>query len=92
MAVAGVRPLAAAVRPQAGRDRKEVTPDLLAGFAVVLGVPVGDLAVLGGIELPGREVRACPVPDDMAALIWELRRLTVDQVRQVINQANSMLL
>ena len=84
--------LSAATVGAVGRDRKEVTPGLLVGFAAVLGIPAGDLAILGGIELPGENLPAYPVPDEMAALIWELRRLTVGQVRQVINQANSMLL
>jgi hypothetical protein len=74
----------------AGRDHNRLTPDLLAGFAVMLGIPVGDLAALGDVRLPNGGVPAHSVPADMAVLIWEVRRLTAEQVRQVLDEANSM--
>ena len=45
-----------------GRDRKEVTPSLLVGFAAVLGIPVDDLAGSGGRQArpKGRHRRAAP--------------------------------
>lgn len=72
-----------------GRDCKEVTPSLLADFATVLGIPVDDLAVLGGIQMRSGAPSAPPALADMAALIWEIRRLTASQVRQVLNRARS---
>jgi hypothetical protein len=73
-----------------GRGDKEMTPELLADFAAVLGIPVEDLAVLGGIELPAGGLPTHEAPADMAALIWEVRRLTANQVRQVLEEAKSM--
>jgi len=52
-----------------GRGRKEVTPGLLAGFAAVLGFPVGELAALGGVDLPGELAPPNPAAGDIAELI-----------------------
>jgi hypothetical protein len=83
---------AATVGAVGRRGGNNVQPGLLAGFAVVLGIPVDDLAALGGIELPSGGAPVYPVPADIAVLIWEIRRLTVEQVRQVLEKADSMRL
>jgi hypothetical protein len=80
--------LSAATIGAVGRGVKELDPELLNGFAAVLGVPVASLAALTGIPKtsPGnsnpREV------NDIAALLWDVRHLTAAQVRQVSNLAN----
>jgi hypothetical protein len=71
------------------RGRKEMTPRLLADFAAVLGMGAGDLAAMGGIELPPEELPVHPCAPEMAELIWETRRLTHEQVRHLIDQVKS---
>lgn len=73
-----------------GRGRKEVTPDLLGNMGAVLGIRVMDLAALGDINLPGGSLPVRPAVADAAELIWEVRRLTVEQVRQVHEKTKSM--
>ncbi len=72
-----------------GHGRKELTPDLLAGFATLLGIPADELAAITGLE-PADIPPKNPAADDVAELIWEVRRLTADQVRQVCDKAKSM--
>lgn len=64
-----------------GLGRKRVTPQLLASFATVLGIPVGDLAAVGGVEVPADIAPRNPAATEMATLIWEARRLTSWQLR-----------
>lgn len=83
--------LAASTIGAVGHGRRELTPDLLAGFATVLGFGADDLAAMTGIELPDGTPAHNPAAADVAELIWDIRRLTADQVRQVHDQAKSML-
>lgn len=73
-----------------GAGRKALTADLVADFATVLGIPAGDLAALTG-TMPSAEPHS-PRPEavGMAELIWDLRRLTADQVQHVSEAAASM--
>nr|WTB31734.1 hypothetical protein OG781_21590 [Streptomyces sp. NBC_00830] len=73
-----------------GAGRKALTPDLVADFGTVLGIPVGDLAALTGTTLSEEPQNPEPVAADMAELIWDLRRLTANQVRHVSEAAASM--
>ena len=73
-----------------GHGRKELTPDLLTGFAALLDVPAEDLFTLAGIDLPGELEAPGPAAVELARLIWELRRLSAGQVRQVRDWAVSM--
>ena len=75
--------LSAATVGAVGRDVSRLTPDLLAGFALVLGIPIGDLIALGDVGLPDGGVPAYSVPAHMAVLIWEVRHPTAEQVRAV---------
>ncbi|MFE2142170.1 hypothetical protein ACFXA3_10525 [Streptomyces sp. NPDC059456] len=74
---------------QAGHGCVGLTPDLLADYAIVLGIRAGDLAVLTGVDL--REGTASPTEAvvDVTGLIWDVRRLTRDQVRQLSDSAKS---
>lgn len=56
----------------------------------MLGIPAGDLAALTSITLPEEPHTTEPTAADMADLIWDLRRLTADQVRHVVEAAASM--
>lgn len=82
--------LSAATIGMVGHGRKELTPDLLVGFATVLGIPADDLAAITGIEPAGDISPPNPAAAEVAELIWEVRRLTADQVRQVCDEAESM--
>ncbi|WP_433444934.1 hypothetical protein [Nonomuraea sp. CA-141351] len=75
---------------QIGRGRKELSPDLLARLATVLGIPAGDLAAVTGIDLPEELPPAHPAVAELAGLIWDVRRLTADQVRQLRDEAESL--
>jgi hypothetical protein len=74
-----------------GNGRKELTPDLLVDFATVLGVPADVLSVLTGVDLPDGTLPRNPTAVDAAELLWHVRRLTDDQVRQVGDTAQAML-
>lgn len=85
----GSHPMSASTVGMLGRGRKEMTPRLLADFAAVLGIDAGGLAAMGGIKLPPQELPVHPCAPEMAELIWEARRLTYDQLRQLLDQAKS---
>lgn len=82
--------LAASTIGAIGRGRKELSPELLTGLATVLGIPADDLAALTGIELPEGTPPQNPAAAEVAELIWDVRRLTADQLRHVRGQAESM--
>jgi hypothetical protein len=86
----GTHPMSASTVGMLGRGRKEMTPRLLADFAAVLGMDASDLAVMGEIGLPPEELPVHPHAPQMAELIWELRRLTYEQVRQLIGHVKSV--
>ncbi|MGX9882993.1 hypothetical protein [Streptomyces sp. NPDC002276] len=73
-----------------GNGRKELTPDLLTDFATVLGVPVDALSILTGVDVPDGPPPPNPAAVDAAELMWDVRRLTVDQVRQVADAARAV--
>ncbi|MEV1003581.1 hypothetical protein [Nonomuraea sp. NPDC050202] len=73
-----------------GRGVKELTPDLLARFATVLGIASSDLSAVTGIELPDQPPPAHPAAKDLAELIWDARRLISNQVRHLHDEAKSL--
>ncbi|MEV7027150.1 hypothetical protein [Kitasatospora sp. NPDC093558] len=75
--------LAASTIGGIGRGTVEVTPELLAGFAGLLGILARDLAALGGVRLPDDLPPLHPRAADVAAVIWEARRLTTAQLDAV---------
>ncbi|MFD0692277.1 hypothetical protein [Actinomadura fibrosa] len=72
--------------------KSELTSDRLANMATLLDFPVSDLAAITGIVVPDESVREDPAAADVAALIWEARRLTTEQMRVVCDQADAMRL
>ncbi|MEV4018451.1 hypothetical protein AB0J35_48960 [Nonomuraea angiospora] len=82
--------LAGATIGRIGRGVKELSPDLLARFATLLGIPADDLAAVVGIDLPENPPPAHPAAADLAGLIWDARRLTSDQVRHLHDEAGSL--
>jgi hypothetical protein len=85
--LSGIGPLAASTVGAIGHGRKELSPELLVGFATVLAVRADDLAAVFGIVLANGTPQVSPVATDVAELIWDVRRLTADQVRQVCDAA-----
>ncbi|WP_328675364.1 hypothetical protein [Streptomyces sp. NBC_00343] len=73
-----------------GNGRKELTPDLLVDFATVLGVPAETLSAVTGVDLPDDTPPRNPAAADAAELLWEVRRLTENQVRQVGDTVRAM--
>lgn len=73
-----------------GHGHTRLTPELLGDFSTVLGVPVGDLAALTGVALPGASSNPGSAAADVAELIWEVRHLAASQLRQVSDRAESM--
>jgi len=69
---------------------RKLTPAVFAGFAAVLGIQVAELAALTGFGLPPRPVPEGPMSAVVAELIWDMRRLTVEQVRHVREAAGTM--
>ena len=60
-------------------------------FAAAVGIPAGDLAALAGTSPPaGNEIPINARAEAMAELIWEARRLTVEQVLLVRGEAEAM--
>lgn len=85
----GVGPLSAATIGAVGYGSTELTPDLLTGLSIVLAIRADDLAALGGLELAQRTPPVDPRVSEVAELIWEVRDLTVDQLRRVCDQVRS---
>ncbi|MFJ6200003.1 helix-turn-helix domain-containing protein [Micromonospora sp. NPDC092111] len=83
--------LAASTLGMIGHGRKELTSDLLVSFATLLAVPADDLAALTGIAIPHGQTSINAAASDAARLIWDIRRLTVDQTQQILDEAASML-
>jgi hypothetical protein len=80
--------LSAATIGAVGRGVKELDPELLDGFAAVLGVPVEVLASLTGMRQMPVSRRNSQEVIETAALLWDMRHLTAEQVRQVSHLAD----
>ncbi|MER7467070.1 hypothetical protein [Streptomyces sp. NPDC097981] len=82
--------LSAATIGALGRGVKEIDAELLDGLSVVLGVPVATLARLTGVR-PAVEIRRHSSGTvDTAALLWDVRHLTAEQVREVSRLADAL--
>lgn len=62
---------------------KALDPQLVSGFARFLGIPVGDLAALCDVDMT-EEVPAPVYSEGLAELMWEGRRLTVQQIQELV--------
>ncbi|NEA53414.1 hypothetical protein G3I60_04360 [Streptomyces sp. SID13666] len=80
----------AATYGQVGHGLMELTPDLLADYATVLGIRADDLAALTGVDPPDRTAPPSEVAADVTGLMWDVRRLTLDQIEQLRDTAESM--
>lgn len=73
-----------------GHGRKALTPELLAGFAAFLDISSRDLSALTGVDLTSAGPPAHPDAAEAAALIWNARRLTAVQLRQLRDRAHGI--
>jgi hypothetical protein len=82
MAVTG-RGLLPSTLSMAAYGRKELTSEELADYITVLDISPADLAVVTGIDLPAVPRRRSPGTTETARLIWDVRRLSTHQVRDI---------
>lgn len=76
MVTSGRRYWAASTYARIGHGLTELTPDVLGDFSALLDIPAADLTTLTGMTPD-------PAPADVGELVWEVRRLTVHQVKRV---------
>ncbi|WP_433474705.1 DUF4132 domain-containing protein [Spirillospora sp. CA-142024] len=72
-----------------GEGRVELTPDRLADLSTLIDMPAGDLAAITGIPLPDGSPPDPPAAD-AAALLWDVRRLSAEQLWHVCVRAEEM--
>ncbi|MGY1498621.1 hypothetical protein ACW4TU_18820 [Streptomyces sp. QTS52] len=73
-----------------GRGKKDLDSDLLAALAVVLGVPAPVLSSLTNLPVKESSPQPSAQTAEVAELLWLVRRLTADQVRQLREMAEGM--
>ncbi|MEW2356772.1 helix-turn-helix transcriptional regulator [Spirillospora sp. NPDC029432] len=73
-----------------GTGHLELTPDWLADLSALIDIPAGDLAAITGIPLPDGSLPEDPAAADAAALLWDVRRLSAEQLWKVCVRAEEM--
>ncbi|WP_141722428.1 hypothetical protein [Micromonospora haikouensis] len=72
-----------------GPGRTKLTPQYVTAFATVLGFPADDLAAVAGIAAAA-DPRLHRSHVELAGLAWDARRLTGDQLSEVLNLARRL--
>jgi hypothetical protein len=72
-----------------GRSGKDLTREELADYISVLDISPADMSIVTGVDLPDQVPGRLPGTTETARLIWDVRRLTVHQVRDVCQTARS---
>jgi hypothetical protein len=72
-----------------GYRGKELTREELADYISVLDISAADMSIVTGVDLPAQVPGRLPGAAETARLIWDVRRLTADQVREVYQTARS---
>jgi hypothetical protein len=67
-----------------GRGAVMLTPEYVAGFAHVLGIPAGDLAALTGVGPPTNPPWPHPHRAELAQIAWDARRLDNEQLSRTM--------
>jgi hypothetical protein len=67
-----------------------LTPRYVSAFAAVLGIPAEDLVAVTGVGPPEDSERLHPHRAELAALAWDARRLTSDQLSRVLRLADKL--
>jgi hypothetical protein len=88
--LADVGPLPMSTIAGVGLGRVTLSERLLSGFAVVLGYPVGDLAALLCMKSPHSVSAVEPVSSEIAQLLWDMRRLSSEQLGSVLGEVKAL--
>jgi hypothetical protein len=72
-----------------GYSGKNLTREELADYISVLDISTADMSIVTGVDLPAQVPGRLPGRTETARLIWDVRRLTADQVRDVCQTARS---
>ena len=67
-----------------------LTPQYVTAFAHLLGYPPSDMVALTGIGPVVENARTHPASAEIAALAWQARRLSSDQLSEVMTAARSI--
>jgi hypothetical protein len=89
MAMTG-RPLSPSTVMMAGHGRTELSPEEWADYVAVLDFSAADLSAVIGFDLPDPLPQRTPAVHETTSLLWEVRRLSADQVRQVRETAKRL--
>jgi hypothetical protein len=73
-----------------GRDRVVITPQYVTAFAHLLGYPPGDIVALTGVGPVVADARVHPASAEIAALAWQYRRLSNQQLSDVMTTAHAI--
>ncbi|TDD86690.1 hypothetical protein E1293_09265 [Actinomadura darangshiensis] len=73
-----------------GGGKVELTPGRLADLSTLIDVSAGDLAAIYDIPLPDGSPPDDPAAADAAALIWDVRRLSAEQLWRVCVRAEEL--
>jgi len=78
--------LSATTYGQIGRDLEVLDGDRLAAFAAALGIDFCDLVALHGTTPSPTHFQVNPKATKVAELVWELRRLSADQIEELYHR------
>jgi hypothetical protein len=89
MAMTG-RPLSPSTVMMAGHGRTELSSEEWADYVAVLDVSAADLSAVIGFDLPDPLPQRPPAVHETASLLWKVRHLSADQVRQIRETAKQL--
>src|SRR5262249_51228924 len=72
-----------------GYRGKELTREELADYISVLDISAADMSIVTGVDLPAQVPGRLPGAAETGRLIWDVRRLTTDQVGEVYQTPGS---
>jgi hypothetical protein len=73
-----------------GPGRVVITPQYVTAFAHLLGYPAGDIVALTGVGPVVEDARVHPASAEIAALAWQSRRLSSEQLSDVVTAARAI--
>ncbi|MEV0136633.1 hypothetical protein AB0H83_50445 [Dactylosporangium sp. NPDC050688] len=73
-----------------GSGRVVITPQYVTAFAYLLGYRPGDVVALTGVGPVVEDAKAHPASAEIAALAWQARRLSSEQLSEVMAAAQTI--